>query len=310
VSGTYPVGDALFTVGIGTSGAAAAGMNWPYPRPPGAGSNAIGVGAIGVAPVGNLPAFDWRQTVISQYANSDTLVALIQSFAGAVDQTQNFDAFYDNVWNLDTAVGYGLDVWGRIVGVNRVLQVANVQFFGFAEAGDALPFGDARLSWAPYFGFAEAGDALGFNQAPFGAQKIWAGVDPQGGGGPFYAGGAITSNYNLSDQSYRQLIYAKAAANISSGSIPAINRVLLNLFPNRGNCYVEEGQLPQYFGFAEAGDALPFGQAPFYLGEAISRMQITFVFMFALSPVERAIVAQSGVLPKPVGVTASVSVQP
>jgi len=287
------------------------GTNWPYPRPPGAGSNAVGVGAIGVAPIGSLPAFDWRATVISQYANSDALVALIQSFAAAVDQTQNIDALYDNVLNLDTAVGYGLDRWGRIVGVNRALQVANAQFFGFAEAGDALPFGDARfLGWTAHFGFAEAGDAQPFNQAPFGAQKIWAGVDPQGGGGPFYAGGAITSNYALSDQVYRQLIYTKAAANISSGSIPAINGILLSLFPNRGNCFVEEGQLPQYFGFAEAGDAQPFGQAPFYLSGTIPRMVMTYVFNFALSPVERAIVAQSGVLPKPVGVAASVVVVP
>lgn len=285
--------------------------DWPYPAPPGPGSNGVGVGAAGVAPIGDIPIFDVHSTVISQYADSPRLRQLITDFAGYVDQTDNLDNFYDSVFSLDTAVGYGLDRAGRIVGVNRVLQVANQQFFGFAEAGDALPFGDANFQgWTAHFGFAEAGDALGFNQAPFGAQKVWGGVDPQGGGGVFYAGGALTSNYSMSDQAYRQVILAKAAANICSGSIPDINRILLNLFPGRGNAFVMEGVLPQYFGFAEATDALPFGQGPFYSGEQIARMTITYVFRFALSPVEQAIVAQSGVLPKPPGVSASVAILP
>lgn len=285
--------------------------NWPYPAPPGAGSNAVGVGAIGRAPLGTLPAFDWRQTILSQYADSDRITGLIETFFGAVDQTANFDAFYDRIWNLETAEGYGLDVWGRIVGINRVLQVANTQYFGFAEAGDALPFGDARFQgWSDHFGFAEAGDAQPFGQAPFGAQKVFAGVDPNAGGGIFYIGGQLTSNYALSDQAYRQLIYAKAAANITDGAIPSINRILLNIFPGRGNCYVQEGSVPAYFGFAESTNAQPFGQAPFYTGQAVPYMAFSYVFRFALSPLDRAIVAQSGVLPKPVGVAASVVVLP
>ena len=285
--------------------------DWPYPALPGPGSNGVGVGAIGVAPIGSLPVFDWHATVISQYANSPRILQIIEGFARAVDQTANFDALYDDVINLDTAVGYGLDRWGRIVGINRILQVPVGQFFGFAEAGDASPFGDSRfLGWSDHFGFAEAGDALGFGQAPFGAHKFWGGVDPLAGGGAFYLGGALTSNYTLSDQAYRQLIIAKAAANISDGSIPSINTLLMSLFPGRGNAYVSEGTLPIYFGFAEAGDALPFGQAPFYSGEQIARMTMTYVFRFALSPVERAVVAQSGVLPKPAGVAASVAILP
>jgi len=285
--------------------------NWPYPAPPDAGSNAVGVGGIGEAPLGTLPAFDWRKTILSQYADSDRITGLIETFFGATDQTANFDAFYDKIWNLDTAESYGLDVWGRIVGVNRVLQVANTQYFGFAEAGDALPFGDARfLGWTDHFGFSEAGDAQPFGQAPFGAQKVFAGVDPNAGGGIFYVGGQLTSNYALSDQAYRQLIYAKAAANITDGAIPSINRILLNIFPGRGNCYVQEGNVPSYFGFAESTNAQPFGQAPFYIGQAIPYMAFSYVFRFQLSPLDRAIIAQSGVLPKPVGVAASLVVLP
>ncbi|AYO83569.1 DUF2612 domain-containing protein [Methylobacterium brachiatum] len=285
--------------------------NWPYPAPPGVGSNAVGIGAIGEAPFGTLPAFDWRKTILSQYADSDRITGLIGTFFGATDQTANFDAFYDKIFNLDTAEGYGLDVWGRIVGVNRVLQVANNQFFGFAEAGDALPFGDARFQgYGPHFGFVEAGDAQPFGQAPFGAAKVFSGVDPNAGGGIFYVGGQLTSNYALSDEAYRQLIYAKAAANITDGAIPSINRILINIFPGRGNCYVQEDSIPAYFGFAEATSAHPFEQAPFYNGQALPYMVMQYVFRFQLSPLDRAIVAQSGVLPKPVGVAASVVVLP
>ena len=98
------------------------------------------------------------------------------------------------------------------------------------------------------------------------------------GQAPFYSGGGITSNYQLADSAYRQLVFAKALANISDGSIPSINQILLALFPNRGNCYVADG----------------------------NNMTLAYTFNFSLSPVEAAIVSSSGVLPKPVGVLASV----
>lgn len=263
-----------------------------YPKVPGSGSNKINGNA----------TFDVEQTIISQYANSDRLAGIIRAFAKDVDQTPLLDAFYSDVMNLDTAVGYGLDVYGRIVGVNRVLQVTNADYFGFAEAGDAEPFGDAQFDgYTDAFGFSEAGDAQPWGQAPFGTQQIWLGVDPNAGGGVFYAGGSITSNYSMADQLYRTLIYAKAAANITSGSIPAINKILLGIFAGRGNCYVQESTYPDLFGFAEAGDAEPFGQAPFYAGGGLSHLNISYVFTFPLTPVDIAIVEQSGVLPTPIG---------
>jgi hypothetical protein len=285
--------------------------NWPYPAPPGAGSNAVGVGAIGVSPLGTLPAFDWRQTILSQYADSDRITGLIQTFFDAVDQTANFDAFYDNIWNLDTAAGYGLDIWGRIVGVNRVLQVADVQWFGFAEAlPGSLSFGDARFNgYTPSLGFAEAGDQHAFGEGTFAFAKLFQGVDPNAGAGPFYPGGQLTSNYTLSDEQYRRLIYAKARANISDGSIPSLNGILLSIYIGRGNVYVQEGTVPTFFGFAEAGNTAPFGQAQFYNGQPIPTMQYQIIFKFQPSAVDLAIVQNSGVLPKPTGVAASISIQ-
>lgn len=204
------------------------------------GSNAIGFFTIGVSPIGTIEAFDRWRTIISQYANSPVITQLIENMDSYLDQTANFDDFFDLVMNVDTAQGWGLDVWGRIVGVSRTLSVP-------------LP--------GLYFGTEEAGQtAQPFNQAPF------------------YVGQQINNNFILTDSAYRILIFAKALANISDGSIPGINQILLNLFPNRGNCYVLDGL----------------------------DMTMIYKFDFGLSSVELAIVTQSGVLPRSTGVSATV----
>src|ERR1700688_4087243 len=125
---------------------------------------------------------NYLDTVLSQYANSPALMSLIESFNSAVDPSPNIDAFYDNVWNIQTAKGYGLQVWGRIVGVSNVLEI---------------PGG------TPFFGFEEAGTV---SAAPFGQ-------------GAFYSGTQATQNYTLSDDAFRCLILIKALANISQSNI-------------------------------------------------------------------------------------------
>jgi hypothetical protein len=62
------------------------------------------------------------QTIISQFGNSPTILALIESFNAAVDPSADIDAFLTHVWQVDTAQGVFLDnVWGRIVGVTRTI---------------------------------------------------------------------------------------------------------------------------------------------------------------------------------------------
>lgn len=61
------------------------------------------------------------QTVISQYANSPTLLGIINSFNAAVDPCDDINNFYTMVWDVATAQGFGLDIWGRIVGVGRTI---------------------------------------------------------------------------------------------------------------------------------------------------------------------------------------------
>lgn len=180
-----------------------------------------------------------QQTIESQYATAPSIVALIDAFNQWLDPAANIDAYYTLCFDIPTAVGYGLDRIGRIVGVQRVLQVATTDFFGFSEASPTSE---------PFYQ------------------------------GPFYDGsGAVTSNYALGDDDFRTLIYAKCLANICDGSVPAINQILLLLFPGRGNAYV-----------ADNGD-----------------MTLSYVFTFTLTDVENAILTQTGVLPKPTGVAAS-----
>jgi hypothetical protein len=216
----------------------------PYPRfAPGfaPGSNGIGGFAIGVSPIGELSPYDPWVTVISQYANSSAICSMVSSFNAAMDQTQIIENVYDMIWNVYTAQGYGLDVWGRIVGVGRALRFSGgIDYLGMNEAG--------LLAWT------------GFEQ------------------GILYSGGTTTNNVNLSDTDFRTLILAKAASNICDGSIPAINAILLNLF---GNGHVQDNQ----------------------------DMTMAFVFTVSLTPVQQAIIAQSGVLPNPAGVVITV-VQP
>lgn len=187
-----------------------------------------------------------EQTLLSQYSNSPTIVQLINNINGYLSPLANIDAFFNLVWNVDTAVGHGLDIWGRIVGVGRVLAIENVVYFGFQGPSGA--------------------SGTGFNQ------------------GIFYNGETVTSNYTLLDDPFRALILAKALANISNGTIPAINQILINLFgpggplPVSGNCYCTDGL----------------------------NMTMTYTFGSALTPVQLAIVEQSGVLPRPCGVQATV----
>lgn len=182
-----------------------------------------------------------EQTIISQYGTSPVLRQLINNMNGYIDPTSDLDNFYDFVWNVDTAQGFGLDVWGRIVDIGRQLSIG---------------------SYDVQFGFNEAyPDFEGFGVAPFAS-----------------SGDSGTAVHNLSDDAYRKVILTKALGNIASSSIPALNQIVRNLFETRGKSYILE----------------------------TGSMEIQYTFEFQLTPVESAIIEQSGALPHPSGVAWSV----
>lgn len=180
-----------------------------------------------------------EKTIISQYANSPTIVGLVNGMDAHIDPRADIDAFYQFVWNVDTALDFGLDIWGRIVGVDRYLQIPpDGDYLGFGEAGSpAQPFGQA----------------------------------------PFYVASGVTQTYRLEADAYRKLILVKALSNISATTAPAINQLLQNLFAGRGRCYVND----------------------------LGGMALRYTFEFLLTNLEFAIMTQSGALPRPAGVYAS-----
>ena len=179
-------------------------------------------------------------TLLSQYANSPSLLALINSANDAIDPSVNIDSFYNNIWNISTATGYGLDVWGRIVGVNRTIAQISTKYIGFSQGGtvDYDTFGHA----------------------------------------PFFNGILSTVPYSLSDDFFRNLILAKAQANILDASSKSYNKILYTIFPNRGSCYI-----------TDAGN-----------------MHSVLTFNFVLQAFEVSALQQSRVIPTPCGVQLSI----
>ena len=74
-------------------------------------------------------------TILSQYSASPRILALAHGFALRLDPAPDIDTFFENVFDIETARGWGLDNWGRILGVPRGVQVATVDWFGYYGSG-------------------------------------------------------------------------------------------------------------------------------------------------------------------------------
>lgn len=74
-------------------------------------------------------------TILSQYSASPRILALARGFALRLDPAPDIDTFFENVFDIETARGWGLDNWGRILGVPRGVQVASTDWFGYYGSG-------------------------------------------------------------------------------------------------------------------------------------------------------------------------------
>ena len=174
-----------------------------------------------------------QDTLISQYADSPVLCGLIRRFNDCLDPRADLRQFYDTVWNIDTAQGFGLDTWGAIVGIGREVAIsAQDEYIGFSQG--YTPFGEG----------------------------IWS------------SGEGTDRRYRLDDDTYRRIILLKAMSNIIYATAPHINRLLCEMFGKRGRAY-----------FVKNGT-----------------MAARYVFEFYLLPVERAVIRQTDLLPRPAGV--------
>lgn len=146
-----------------------------------------------------------RDTILTQYAASPKLRSLIESFNTAMDMEEFTDEFLTAIWDVSTADDYGLEVWGKIVGVSRLLNVPQQ---------------------STYFGFDESLISVN-DESPKPFDEA-----------PFFDGFQLTTTVRLSTEGYRKLIMAKAMANITNCSIPTLNNALNYLFGDGGDAFV------------------------------------------------------------------------
>ena len=149
-----------------------------------------------------------QDTIASQYANSPIILSIIDTMNGAIDPRFTIADFYTILWNLRTATGWGLDIWGRIVGVNRTVQMLDPS--------------------AKYFGFKTTPTSVKFT--PF-------------DNAPFSGAGSGFQSYRLSDTQYKELIIIKAASNILYATAPNINKYLKSIFGDQRAYYYITGHM-------------------------------------------------------------------
>lgn len=147
--------------------------------------------------------FNIDDTILSQYSASPRIKSLLRGFNDLIKPDADIELFYSNVFNILTAQGVGLDIWGSIIGIGRTLQVKS-------SSSDNL-----------FLGFE------GSEQDVFSSS-------------PFYNSTTDSDTVTLADNAYRELLLIKQAANISRTDAASLTSLLERLYAGRGNFYVIE----------------------------------------------------------------------
>ncbi|PHM61162.1 DUF2612 domain-containing protein [Xenorhabdus ishibashii] len=181
---------------------------------------------------------DIKETFLSQYANSPTICTILNSVNEVIDPRANANEFYHLAANVLTARGFGLDIWGRIVGIGRDLSIPDpsIDYFGFNETNKYSPFDQA----------------------------------------PFFSGGTDTS-YMMDDSTFRDVILMKAFSNILYTTATNINQFLKCCFLRGRSYYLITGH-----------------------------MTARYVFEYRLSELEKNLIYNRQILPRPSGVKISI----
>ena len=68
-------------------------------------------------------SFEINDTILSQYGVSERIKRLLRGFDELIKPDADIELFYNNVFNILTAQGAGLDIRGVIIGIGRNIQV-------------------------------------------------------------------------------------------------------------------------------------------------------------------------------------------
>lgn len=143
-------------------------------------------------------------TVQSQYSASPRILALAGMYWDMLNPGSEIQTMLDDMLNPSTARGYGLDVWGRIVGIKRATVPVSGEYLAFDPDPMSNPDGD---SW---------------NNAPFNP------LTPQG---------------LATDSVFRVYVMVKAMMNIGNGSLADINKYFSLMFPDSGIQVIHAGTM-------------------------------------------------------------------
>lgn len=143
-------------------------------------------------------------TVQSQYAASPRILALAAMYWELMDPADAVNLMIKRMIDPQTAEGYGLDVWGRIVGIRRSLVPADGRY----------------LAYEPPAGDNDEGDS--WNNAPF---------------------NPLTAQGLAPDATFRVYVFVKAMLNIGNGSLASLNRYFSLLFPDSGIKVIHPGTM-------------------------------------------------------------------
>ena len=143
-------------------------------------------------------------TVQSQYSASPRILALAGMYWDMLNPGSEIQTMLDDMLNPSTARGYGLDVWGRIVGIKRATVPVSGEYLAFDPDPLTNPQGN---TW---------------NNAPF---------------NPLPAQGLA------SDPVFRVYVFVKAMMNIGNASLADINKYFSLMFPNSGIQVIHAGTM-------------------------------------------------------------------
>lgn len=80
--------------------------------------------------------------IYRQYSGAERIYTLIETFNQAVSMDDFTEEFIKEVWDVSTSTSYGLDCWGKIVGVGRYLTL-NLDNDEFGYSDGFFPFNQA-----------------------------------------------------------------------------------------------------------------------------------------------------------------------
>ena len=204
-------------------------------------------------------------TIQSQYAASPVLTALVESFNARIDPTADIRLFFDCIFNVATAQGIGLDIWGRMVGVERRINIQTGEWLGFYASG-LLPMGQGVF----YNNDSKSG-IYTLSDTAFRQLIMWKAL------ANISAASASTLNSLLSGMFPDRPVYILEVDSMQvrlvvETELQPYERAILE---NYGLMALGAGvgldwlEVPSpVLGFAGSGLA-PFGQAPFYQGNII-----------------------------------------